>query len=265
MGESMEALIHHFKLVTEGFRVPPGQAYVPIESPRGELGAHVVSDGGTRPFRAHFRDPSFVNLQAMPAMCEGGDGVRRRRRRGQPRSGDGRRGDEPQVPVANRRRRASRDIGAASDGHFASHFDEPSIDFALTETTITDEHPGGAAPDRGALPAAAVGAAADAAPGAERRGAGHPGRHRGVRRDPRHLHRRRQRGGDLLHDVQAAAGRGVPRRRLHHRALRDHGRRRGATPGCRSTWASATTRPPTDGTDHPGAPGVQRGLRLSPR
>src|SRR6185312_10618244 len=49
MGESMEALIHHFKLVTEGFRVPPGQAYVPIESPRGELGAHVVSNGGTRP------------------------------------------------------------------------------------------------------------------------------------------------------------------------------------------------------------------------
>ncbi|MDN5726361.1 MAG: NADH-quinone oxidoreductase subunit D, partial [Propionibacteriales bacterium] len=71
MGQSMESLIHHFKLVTEGFRVPAGQAYVPIESPRGELGAHVVSDGGTRPFRAHFRDPSFVNLQAMPALCEG--------------------------------------------------------------------------------------------------------------------------------------------------------------------------------------------------
>jgi len=71
MGESMEALIHHFKLVTEGFRVPPGQAYVPVESPRGELGAHVVSDGGTKPFRAHFRDPSFTNLQAMPVMCEG--------------------------------------------------------------------------------------------------------------------------------------------------------------------------------------------------
>lgn len=72
MGTSMEALIHHFKLVTEGFRVPAGQAYVPIESPRGELGAHLVSDGGTRPFRAHFRDPSFVNLQAIPAMSEGG-------------------------------------------------------------------------------------------------------------------------------------------------------------------------------------------------
>jgi NADH-quinone oxidoreductase subunit D len=72
MGESMEALIHHFKLVTEGFRVPAGQAYVPVESPRGELGAHVVSDGGTRPFRAHFRDPSFNNLQAVSVMSEGG-------------------------------------------------------------------------------------------------------------------------------------------------------------------------------------------------
>jgi NADH-quinone oxidoreductase subunit D len=72
MGESMEALIHHFKLVTEGFRVPAGQAYVPVESPRGELGCHVVSDGGTRPYRAHFRDPSFTNLQATSVMSEGG-------------------------------------------------------------------------------------------------------------------------------------------------------------------------------------------------
>jgi NADH-quinone oxidoreductase subunit D len=71
MGQSMEALIHHFKLVTEGFRVPPGQVYVPIESPRGELGYHVVSDGGTRPFRVHVREPSFINLQAAPAMTEG--------------------------------------------------------------------------------------------------------------------------------------------------------------------------------------------------
>ena len=72
MGESMEALIHHFKLVTEGFRVPAGQAYTPVESPRGELGCHLVSTGGTRPYRAHFRDPSFTNLQALAAMCEGG-------------------------------------------------------------------------------------------------------------------------------------------------------------------------------------------------
>ena len=72
LATSMEALIHHFKLVTEGFRVPPGQAYVGIESPKGELGCHLVSDGGTRPYRAHFRDPSFNNLQAVAAMCEGG-------------------------------------------------------------------------------------------------------------------------------------------------------------------------------------------------
>ncbi|WP_305094716.1 NADH-quinone oxidoreductase subunit D [Prescottella sp. R16] len=72
MGTSMEALIHHFKIVTEGFRVPPGQVYVPVESPRGELGVHVVSDGGTRPYRVHYRDPSFTNLQAVAAMCEGG-------------------------------------------------------------------------------------------------------------------------------------------------------------------------------------------------
>ncbi|MCG8915418.1 NADH-quinone oxidoreductase subunit D [Actinokineospora sp. PR83] len=72
MGQSMESLIHHFKLVTEGFAVPAGQVYVPIESPRGELGYHLVSDGGTRPLRVHVREPSFVNLQAMPAMSEGG-------------------------------------------------------------------------------------------------------------------------------------------------------------------------------------------------
>ncbi len=71
MGESMESLIHHFKLVTEGFRVPPGQVYVAVESPKGELGAHVVSDGGTRPYRAHFRDPSFVNLQSFPVLAKG--------------------------------------------------------------------------------------------------------------------------------------------------------------------------------------------------
>ncbi|MGH3214201.1 MAG: NADH-quinone oxidoreductase subunit D [Trebonia sp.] len=72
MGQSMEALIHHFKLVTEGFRVPAGQVYQAVESPKGELGCHVVSDGGTRPYRVHLRDPSFHHLQALAAMCEGG-------------------------------------------------------------------------------------------------------------------------------------------------------------------------------------------------
>jgi NADH-quinone oxidoreductase subunit D len=72
MGKSMEGLIHHFKIVTEGIRVPAGQCYVAVESPRGELGVHMVSDGGTRPYRVHYRDPSFTNLQAVAAMCEGG-------------------------------------------------------------------------------------------------------------------------------------------------------------------------------------------------
>jgi NADH-quinone oxidoreductase subunit D len=64
LATSMEALIHHFKLVTEGFRVPPGEVYHPIESPRGELGCYVRSDGSSKPARVHMRDPSFVNLQA---------------------------------------------------------------------------------------------------------------------------------------------------------------------------------------------------------
>jgi NADH-quinone oxidoreductase subunit D len=72
LATSMEALIHHFKLVTEGFRVPPGEVYCPVESPRGELGCWVRSDGSAKPARVHMRDPSFVNLQAFSAMAEGG-------------------------------------------------------------------------------------------------------------------------------------------------------------------------------------------------
>jgi NADH-quinone oxidoreductase subunit D len=72
MEESMEALIHHFKMVTDGVAVPPGEVHVPVESPRGELGYSVVSDGEHRPYRVRIRDPSFVNLQAIPLMVEGG-------------------------------------------------------------------------------------------------------------------------------------------------------------------------------------------------
>jgi len=71
MGQSMEALIHHFKVSTEGFRVPAGQVYQTVESPKGETGVHLVSDGGTHPYRLHFREPSFNNLQSLSAMCEG--------------------------------------------------------------------------------------------------------------------------------------------------------------------------------------------------
>ena len=70
LATSMEALIHHFKLVTEGFRVPPGEVYYPIESPRGELGCFVRSDGSSKPARVHMRDPSFVNLQATAPMVK---------------------------------------------------------------------------------------------------------------------------------------------------------------------------------------------------
>ena len=66
----MEALIHHFKLVTEGFRVPPGEAYYPIESPRGEMGCFVRSDGSSKPARVHMRDPSFVHMQALKPMVQ---------------------------------------------------------------------------------------------------------------------------------------------------------------------------------------------------
>ena len=71
MGESMEALINHFKMVTQGFSVPAGEVYQPVESPRGELGYYVVSNGDFRPYRVHIRAPSFVNLQAVPHMIEG--------------------------------------------------------------------------------------------------------------------------------------------------------------------------------------------------
>ena len=71
LATSMEALIHHFKLVTEGYRVPPGEVYYPIEGPRGEYGMFIRSDGSSKPARVHMRDPSFVNLQAFPAMAKG--------------------------------------------------------------------------------------------------------------------------------------------------------------------------------------------------
>lgn len=72
MKTQMEALIYHFKIVTEGVRVPPGEVYQVIESPRGELGYYVVSDGTSKPFRVHMRTPSFGNIQGLGAMCEGG-------------------------------------------------------------------------------------------------------------------------------------------------------------------------------------------------
>jgi NADH-quinone oxidoreductase subunit D len=76
--ESMEALIHHFKIFTEGFKVPEGEVYAAVESPRGELGVYIVSDGTSKPYRMHVRGPSFLNLQTLPHLMEGrmiADGV----------------------------------------------------------------------------------------------------------------------------------------------------------------------------------------------
>jgi NADH-quinone oxidoreductase subunit D len=71
MKTEMEALIYHFKIFTEGFSPPPGEVYVAVESPRGELGCFIASDGSPKPLRVHFRGPSFVNLQALPLMVKG--------------------------------------------------------------------------------------------------------------------------------------------------------------------------------------------------
>jgi NADH-quinone oxidoreductase subunit D len=69
--QSMEALIHHFKIFTEGFKVPAGEVYQAVESPRGELGMYLVSSGGAKPWRLHVRGPSFANVQALPVMLTG--------------------------------------------------------------------------------------------------------------------------------------------------------------------------------------------------
>ena len=71
MRKHMDSLIHHFLIVAEGFNVPPGEVYMPIEASKGELGVYMKSNGGPKPERVHFRGPSFVNLSALPVMCEG--------------------------------------------------------------------------------------------------------------------------------------------------------------------------------------------------
>ncbi|MDH3943853.1 MAG: NADH-quinone oxidoreductase subunit D, partial [Anaerolineae bacterium] len=71
LGTSMEAVIHHFKLWTEGFSIPKGSIYLPVESPRGELGVYLESDGGPKPYRIHWRTPSFIGLQSLPWLSEG--------------------------------------------------------------------------------------------------------------------------------------------------------------------------------------------------
>ena len=247
MGESMEALIHHFKLVTEGFRVPAGQAYVPVESPRGELGAHVVSDGGTRPFRAHFRDPSFVNLQAHLGDERGRHGGRRDRRDRLHRPGDGRCRQMSERPHPRHRRRHHRRRRLDDPGRPGDPLD-PATYAELEE--IAARYPQARS---GLLPMLHLVQSVE-------------GRvtSRGIEACAEilgHQRRRGERRGDLLHDVQAPPRRRLPRRRLHQHALRDHGRR----PDLRAAQGPPRHRQRRDHRGrqgHPRAHRVQRRLRL---
>ena len=178
----MESLIHHFKLVTEGFRVPPGQVYTAVESPRGELGAHVVSDGGTRPYRVHFREPSFINLQAT---ADAGDRRhdRRRDRLGRlDRPGDGRVRPMTRDPPTSRGTTiAHRASTAARSNHRLPH---AVIDSTRPGDPTSRPVRADAAEHHRPLPGrpGPLGAAADAAPRAVRAGLRHARRHRVLRR-----------------------------------------------------------------------------------
>ena len=169
---------------------------------------------------------------------------------------------EPRVPATGGTRVAtSRSEELVGHGHFTDAFRraEPGLRRGGCDDHGRDA--GGVGRDRGAVSAGAVGPAADAAPGAERRRAGDAGGDRGLRGDPRADRGRGQRGGHLLHDVQAAAGRGLSRRGLHHRALRDHGRRRGVLGPARSS-RDRQRRDDRGRQDHPRAHRVQCRLRL---
>ena len=178
----MEALIHHFKIFTEGFKVPEGEVYVAVESPRGELGCYIVSDGSAKPYRMHIRGPSFVNLQTLPHMMRGGliaDAVAVISSR-RPDHGRGRPLDGPASPP---RTSSSRD-------------------------EIIGRYP---RPEVGAHPAAAPRAGAGRLRHRRRHGAHRRAGRRHAGRGARHLL--------VLRDVQARAGRQVPRQRLHEHLL----------------------------------------------
>ena len=244
----MEALIHHFKLVTEGFRVPPGQAYTAVESPRGELGAHVVSDGGTRPYRVHLREPSFINLQSTATLSIGGmisdviasvgsiDPVMGGVRPVMP--------DYALDPFTNEPTRSdwhAAEMGRSNFRTSVIQLDRPGDPSVFDEKTRAEAAEIIARyPDR----TAAQRARSDAAPRAVGAGPGHARRHRVLRRAGRPDQGAGRGVRDLLHDVQAHPDRRIPRQRLHEHAVRHARRRRdlrGAEEGPR---ASATTRPP---------------------
>ena len=187
--ESMEALIHHFKIFTEGFKVPEGEAYVAVESPRGELGCYIVSDGSAKPYRMHIRGPSFVNLQTLPAH-DARRPDRRRGRRHLVRRPDHGRGRPLMARFTAENTILAREIIARY----------PRAKSALIPLLhLAQEQDGYVADDAMEHIAELIGVTAG--------------------RGARHLL--------VLRDVQARAGGGVPRQRLHEHRLHA-ARRRGA-------------------------------------
>ena len=249
MGSSMESLIHHFKLVTEGFRVPPGQAYA-----RGRVG-----QGRARlPRRLRRRHPPLPGPLPRPELQQpagrgldvrGRPGRRRHRGRGLHRPRHGR-----------CRPLMSHDFGLqTASGHLTVSEESKEPYPADVEATLPRRRRRG----HRALPAEALGAAAAAAPRAVRRRLRHRPRHRPVRRAARPHHRRGLRRRHVLHAVQAPPQRHLHRRRLHQHAVRGHGRRRDL--GCRVR--APRHRPRRDHRRRPGHPRahrVQRRLRLRP-
>jgi NADH:ubiquinone oxidoreductase subunit D len=177
LATSMEALIHHFKLVTEGFRVPPGETYAAIESPRGELGCYVLADGSAKPARVHMRDPSFVNLQALPEMAR--DQPARRLHhlramldpilggwtasRGRPHAGGARRGGDP-------RHRRSRPVGtrASTSRPIPATIPRPRVGRRAGRAARRDRAPDPPLSDRHSATLPALGAAQRCTAGARR-------------------------------------------------------------------------------------------------
>ena len=227
LATSMEALIHHFKLVTEGFRVPEGEAYAAVESPRGELGCYVVADGSPKPRRVHMRDPSFVNLQALRPMAQG-------RLPGRPDHDDrlarqrhGRRG--PMTPTSTGRRESGRGEEAGDADEIPAHIDPMRPEFAEARSLILPALKF-AQTEKGHLTPEDLAAVAEA----DRPLAGLRRERRLVLRPPLPAPRRHAGGlgvrDPLVHAARLGRAarahlraRGAPARRRHQRGRRGHG------------------------------------------
>ncbi len=245
--ESMEALIHHFKIFTEGFRVPEGEVYVAVESPRGELGCYLVSDGSAKPYRLHIRGPSFVNLQTLPHMLRGGliaDAV------AIISSVDPIMGEVDRWWPARAHGRAGSAFGAPGEGWIA---DGP----------VDERERGAGAGDHRPLPPVALGVDPPVARGP---GTGRMGEHRGHEPHRRAARPDPGRGvghGQLLRHVQAGA-RGPLRGQRVHQHLLPPGRGRRAARALRGTPRGQGRRHHPRRGVHPRGRGVHRRLHRRP-